>query len=88
MVLFFYWQMALRFNSKKSDAEYICDCAQQTHTLCMCAHIVQRVCGRLLHKECVECACDKIPSVWCAEICTNKKSQNIDIFETKTPECV
>ena len=29
-----------------------------------------------------------IESVHCAEICSNKKAQNIDIFEPKTLKCV
>ena len=32
---------------------------------------------------CGECACGKIPSVWCAEFCQYKKAQNIDMFKTK-----
>ena len=35
-----------------SDAEYLCGCAQHTHTLCGCAHSVGRGCERLLSKEC------------------------------------
>ena len=32
---------------------------------------------------CGECAHGKIPSVQCVEICQSKKTQDIDIFETK-----
>ena len=74
--------MYLMTNSKtKSDSKYLCGCAQHTHILYGCAHSVRGGCGRLLYRE---CACGKIPSVRCAQICPNKKAQNIDIFETKT----
>ena len=34
------------------EPEYLCGCAQHTHTLCECEHSVREGCGRLCYREC------------------------------------
>ena len=71
------------------NSEYLCGCAQHTHTLYGCAHSVQRGCRRLLHKECaVSVRAEKYQVSGVRKFVQIKSLNYIDTFETKTPKCV
>ena len=63
-------------------------CAAHSHSVRVCTQCAERVQKATSQRVCGECACGKIPSVRCADICSNKKAQNTGNFETKTFECV
>ena len=63
-------------------------CAAHSHSVRVCTQCAERVQKATSQRVCGECAFGKIPSVRFAEICLNRKAQNIDIFDTKTFICV
>ena len=82
------------FPSRKSmynriKPEYLCGCAQHTHTLCGCAHSVRRGCGRLLHKECaVSVRAEKYQVCIVRKFVQIKKLKIYIYLKQKPPRCV
>ena len=68
----------LQVSTSMKYPEYLCGCAQHTHTLCGCAHSERGWCGRLLYRECAV-------SVRAGKY---QQAQNIAVFDIKNFKCV